>query len=83
VAFEDLKTAVTTALVLVSPQESDPFRIKVDSSDFATGTVLSQQSTTDGKWYLVAFYSKSLSSMEQNYKIHNKEMLAIIHALEE
>jgi len=29
------------------------------------------------------FSSKSLSSMEQNYKIHNKEMLAIIHALEE
>jgi len=83
VAFEDLKTAVTTALVLVSPQESDPFWIKVDSSDFATGAVLSQQSTMDGKWYPVAFYSKSLSSMEQNYKIHDKEMLAIIHVLEE
>jgi len=48
-AFEDLKTVVTTALI-VSPQlESDPFRIEVDSSDFATGAVLSQQSTTDGK----------------------------------
>jgi len=82
-AFEDLKTVVTTALVLVSPQESDPFWIEADSSDFATGAVLSQQSTTDGKWHPVAFYSKSLSSMERNYKIHNKEMLAIIHALEE
>jgi len=49
VAFEDLKTAVTTALVLVSPQELDPFRIEADSSDFATRAVLSQQSTTDGK----------------------------------
>jgi len=28
------------------------------------------------------FYSKSLSSIEQNYEIHNKEMLAIIYALE-
>jgi len=37
----------------------------------------------DGKWHPVAFYSKSLSSMKQNYKIYNKEMLAIIHALEE
>ena len=82
-AFEDLKTAVTTAPVLVSPQESDPFRIEADSSDFATGAVLSQQSTTDRKWYPVAFYSKSLSSVEQNYKIHDKEMLAIIHVLEE
>jgi len=83
VAFEDLKTAVTTALVLVSPQESDPFRIEVDSSDFATGAVLSQQSTTDRKWHPVAFYSKSLSFVERNYEIHDKEMLAIICALEE
>jgi len=63
-AFEDLKMAVTTALVLVSPQESDPFRIEVDSSDFATGAVLSQQSMTDRKWHPVVFYSKSLSSVK-------------------
>jgi len=75
--------AVTTAPVLVSPQDLEPFRVKADSSDFATGAVLSQQSTTDGKWHPVAFYSKSLSSVEQNYEIHDKEMLAIIHALEE
>jgi len=40
-AFEDLKTTVTTAPVLVSPQELDPFRIKADSLDFATGAILS------------------------------------------
>ena len=74
---------MTTVPVLVSPQESDPFRIEADSSDFATGAVLSQQSTTDGKWHPVAFYSKSLSSVERNYEIHDKEMLAIIRALEE
>ena len=44
---------------------------------------MSQQSMADGKWHPVAFYSKSLSSVEQNYKIHDKEMLAIIRALEE
>jgi len=81
-AFEDLKVAVTTAPVLMSPQDSEPFWVEVDSSDFATGAVLSQQSTTDGKWHPVAFYSKFLSSMEWNYKIHNKKMLAIIHPLE-
>jgi len=74
---------VTTALVLVSPQESDPFWIEVDSSDFTTGAVLSQQSTTDGKWHPIVFYSKSLSSVEQNYEIHDKEILAIIRMLEE
>jgi len=67
----------------ITLQESDPFWIEVDSLDFATGAVLSQQLTMDGKWHPVAFYSKSLSSVEQNYKIHNKEMLAIIRALEE
>jgi len=77
------QTAVTTALVLMFPQDSEPFRVEADSSDFATGAVLSQQSTTDGKWHSVAFYSKSLSSVERNYEIHDKEMLAIIHALEE
>jgi len=41
-AFEGLKMAVTTAPVLVSPQDSEPFRIKADSSDFASGAVLSQ-----------------------------------------
>jgi len=82
-AFEDLKMVVTTALVLMSPQDSKPFRVEADSLDFTTGAVLSQQSTADGKWHPIVFYSKSLSSVERNYKIHDKEMLAIIRALEE
>jgi len=82
-AFKDLKTAVTTALVLVSPQDSEPFQVEADSSDFATEAVLSQQSMTDKKWHPMVFYSKFLSSVEQNYEIHDKEMLAIICALEE
>jgi len=82
-AFECLKTAVTTAPVLVSPQDSEPFRIKADSSDFASGAILSQQLPGGEKWHPVAFYSKSLSPVERNYETHNKEMLAIIRALEE
>ena len=31
----------------------------------------------------LAFLSKSLSPVEQNYEIHDKEMLAIIRAMEE
>jgi len=48
-AFEDLKMAVTTVLVLMFPQDLELFWIEVDSSDFIIGAVLSQQSTTDGK----------------------------------
>ena len=69
--------------MLASPDNSHPFRIEADSSDFATGAVLSQQSLGTEKWHPVAFLSKSLSPVEQNYKIHDKEMLAIIRAMEE
>ena len=37
----------------------------------------------DGKWHPIAYYSKSLSEVERNYDIHDKELLAIIRALEE
>ena len=49
----------------------------------ATGAVLSQVSAEDDKWHPVAFFSKLLSPVECNYNIHDKEMLAIIRALQE
>ena len=82
-AFDRLKQSVTAAPVLVSPDSTKPFRIEADSSDFATGAVLSQVSAEDDKWHPVAFLSKSLSPVERNYEIHDKEMLAIIRALQE
>jgi len=82
-AFNSLKEQITTAPILALSDNSRPFRIKADSSDFATGAVLSQQSPEDNKWHPVAFLSKSLSLVEQNYGIHDKEMLAIVRALEE
>jgi len=60
-----------------------PLRVCPYSSDFASGAILSQQLPGEEKWHLVAFYSKSLSPVERNYEIHDKEMLAIICALEE
>jgi len=45
-AFECLKMAVTTALVLVSPQDSEPFRIEADSSDFASGNYPEKRNST-------------------------------------
>ena len=73
----------SSGVTLVSPQGSEPFCIEADSSDFASGAVLSQQLPGEEKWHLVAFYSKSLSPVEWNYEIHDKEMFAIICALEE
>ena len=45
------------------------------------GGVLSTK-CKDGKWRPVAFISKSLNTTEQNYEIHDKEMLAVIRCLE-
>ena len=56
-------------------------RMEVDTSDYATGGVLSME-CEDGKWRLVVFLSKSLNETERNYEIHDKEMLAIIRGLE-
>ena len=36
----------------------------------------------DGKWKPVAYLSKSLNKIQRNYKIHNKDMLAVIKRLE-
>jgi len=33
-------------------------------------------------WRLVAFISKSLSDTKHNYKIHDKEILAVVRYLE-
>jgi hypothetical protein len=82
-AFRKLKELVTSAPVLITPADDQPFRIEADSSDFATGAVLSQLSAEDGKWHPVAFLSKSLLETERNYEIHDKEMLAIMRALDE
>jgi len=63
-AFDQLKQSVTATPVLISPDSTSPFRIEADSSDFATGAVLSQVCPTNGKWHPVAFFSKSLSPVE-------------------
>jgi len=56
-------------------------RMEVDVLDYATGGVLSME-YKDGKWQLVAFLSKSLNETKRNYKMHDKEMLAVIRGLE-
>jgi len=45
--FWKLKELVTSAPVLTTPADDQPFRIEADSSDFTTGAVLSQLSAED------------------------------------
>jgi hypothetical protein len=81
-AFQALKDTVTAEPVLVLPDKSRLYRLEADSSNRATGAILSQQGT-DGRWCPIAFYSKSLNDIQRNYVIHDKEMLVIVRALEE
>ena len=69
--------------MLAFPDDSWMYCVDADASDVATGATISQQSPEDRMWHPIAFFSKSLSPVEWNYEIHDKEMLAIIRALEE
>ena len=80
-AFKQLKGIFTTRLLLVAPNLDKEFRVEADTSNFATGGILSIK-CKDNRWGPVAYISKSLNEMECNYEIHNKEMLAVIKCLE-
>ena len=44
---------------------------------YTAGAILFQEFKADSKWHLVALFSKSLSLVKCNYKIYDKNMLAI------
>jgi len=79
--FDELKGVFTIKPVLVAPDLDKEFRVEADASNYATGGVLSMK-CSDNLWRPVAFISKSLSDTKKNYKIHDKEMLAVIRCLE-
>lgn len=54
----------------------------MDASGYATRGVLLQK-RDDDLWHPVAFRSASMSAPERNYEIYDREMLAVIEALED
>jgi len=80
-AFDKLKKVFTSKPILAVPDLDKEFRVEADASNYATGGVLLMK-CSDEKWRPVAFISKSLSNTEQNYEIHDKEMLAVVRCLE-
>jgi len=79
--FGELKRRFTEEPVLAAPDLDKKIRMEVDASDYATREVLSME-YENKLWRPVAFLSKLLNGTERNYKIHDKEMLAIIRKLE-
>jgi hypothetical protein len=80
-AFRSLIQSFTASSVLSLPDPTLSYCLLTNASDFALGAILEQPDSFN-HWHPVAFYSKSLLSAKQNYDIHDKELLAIICALE-
>ena len=80
-AFRRLKKVFITKLVLAIPDLDRKIRIEADASDYIIEGVLLVK-YGDEKQRPVAFISKSLNTTEQNYEIHDKEILVVIQYLE-
>ncbi|CEL11249.1 hypothetical protein ASPCAL14352 [Aspergillus calidoustus] len=80
-AFNTLKTALSEAPILKHYQPELPTRVETDASKGVIAGVL-QQKHMD-LWHPVAYFSKSMNDAEQNYDIHDQEMLAIVRSLTE
>lgn len=78
-SFLKLKKLMMTAPVLAIPDPELPFEVTTDASDFAVGGVLSQDQGQGSQ--PVAFTSRKMNPAERNYAAHEKETLAIMHAL--
>ena len=56
--------------------------METDASDKVLGACISQPDK-QGRLHLIAFHSRKFSSAELNYKIHDKELLAIVDAFKQ
>jgi ribonuclease HI len=54
--------------------------METDASDLALGACITQE--RDGHWHPIAYYSRKFSGPEERYDVHDKELMAIVDALE-
>ena len=79
-AFDCLKKALTTTPIIQPPDWTVPFQLMCDASNYALGAVLMQKV---GKIPHVIYYaSRTLDSAQTNYTTTEKELLAIVFALD-
>jgi hypothetical protein len=81
-AFEEMVLKFTTAPILRHFNHNREVVIETDASDYVSAEVFSQRDD-EGVLHPVAFFSKKHSPAECNYDIYDKELMAIIKALEE
>ena len=74
-AFNDAKSSLAQATLLVFPQTDAPTSVTTDASDEAVGAVLEQK--VDGIWKPLAFFSRKLRPAEKRYSAFDKELLSL------
>ncbi|RVW67249.1 Retrovirus-related Pol polyprotein from transposon 17.6 [Vitis vinifera] len=79
-SFDQLKKFLTTTPIVRAPNWQLPFELMCDASDFAIGAVLGQRE--DGKPYVIYYASKTLNEAQRNYTTTEKELLAVVFALD-
>ena len=75
-----LKSLLTQALILSTPDWSKPFILQTDASAVGLGYVLSQINEL-GEEHPIAFASKKLFPSEHNYSTIEREALAIVKGI--
>ncbi|KAL0303528.1 UNVERIFIED_CONTAM: Retrovirus-related Pol polyprotein from transposon.6 [Sesamum radiatum] len=79
-AFNKLKDSLTSAPIIQPPNWELPFEIMCDASNHAVGAVLGQRVGRDP--HVIYYVSRMLDSAQSNYTTTEKELLAIVFALE-
>jgi hypothetical protein len=74
-AFHTLRQHLTSAPVLVQPDNSKPFEVFCDVSGMGLGCILMQEGR------VIAYASQALRPHEINYPTHDLELVAVVHAL--
>lgn len=75
-AFNRIKILLQEQIELYQPDFNKPFELTTDASSFAIGAVLSQER------HPITFISRTLNKTEQNYATNEREILAIVWALQ-
>ena len=76
-AYEKSKEKLFSPVLLAHPKPKAKLSLTTDASDIAIGAVLAQE---DGR--LLGFFSRKLTSAQQNYSAFDKELLGIKESIQ-
>ena len=79
-SFEELKAYLTTTPIVRALDWKLPFEVMCDASYLTIGAVLEHRE--EGKPYVVYYASKTLNKAQRNYTTIEKELLAVVYALD-